>query len=354
MSTLVPVPRFATYAPLLVALAAGCGSGAGNGFAGEVGTFTPDSGLLLGAGDGGPSAPLDASIQENNVTVTLITLTCSGSCADVEAVASGGTPPYTFAWDDGSTSPTRHVCPTSSTRYHVTVTDTGRTGELAQAAQHVQAAVTADVLACPDGGVSEGGPTQVGDACSDSIQNPSFEGTPQTTNVTPWDAPAWQKCPGAPAAIYAATSSPLGPFGGSTMITPTDGQTEMWIQPAGGVFVPGPGGAGQALCSPIPAGTSMSFRIDARMVPVDDAGPPSQTFQVFGGNTACCDPAGCGSTASPLLFSSPGLTTSWSTYCVTLNPGQSTGSLTFTAAGLATNGAPHVVLDHIVPVAACP
>jgi len=86
------------------------------------------------------------------VAVKVITLSCAGDCAMVEAVGTGGLPPYSFKWDDGTTSATRQVCPTSSTSYDVKVTDTGTVGEVPRPAETAQASVTADLLSCPDGG----------------------------------------------------------------------------------------------------------------------------------------------------------------------------------------------------------
>jgi hypothetical protein len=88
--------------------------------------------------------------------VKFITLSCSDDCAEVEAVGTGGYPPYTFAWDDGSTSATRKVCPTSSTSYRVTVTDTGTSGEFSRGPETVQVSLPANVIACPDGGSNAG------------------------------------------------------------------------------------------------------------------------------------------------------------------------------------------------------
>jgi hypothetical protein len=111
----------------------------------------------LFAGDAGGPGALDAHIEHDHLAVAFITLSCSGSCADVEAVATGGVPPYHFAWNDGATTAARRVCPDSNTSYSVTVTDTGSTGELAHAPETATAAITADVTACPDGGVSDAG-----------------------------------------------------------------------------------------------------------------------------------------------------------------------------------------------------
>jgi hypothetical protein len=134
------------------------------------GSGTPSNQLGDGSGDGGggsfgedatvPGA-LQAHVEDNHVAVKIITLGCSGDCATVQAVATGGNPPYTFAWEDGSTNAQREVCPTASTNYRVKVADTGSTGEIARAPETVEVPLTADVLSCPDGGEAlceEGGP----------------------------------------------------------------------------------------------------------------------------------------------------------------------------------------------------
>jgi hypothetical protein len=136
-------------------LLAACGSDGGNGYSLDVGSDDGGSGLFQGGEGGGPT-PLAAHIEENQLTVSFITVGCAGSCADVVAVASGGNPPYSFAWENGSTNPARHVCPTSTTSYAVAVADTSvaTTGELAQPAQTARASLTANVLSCPDGGTT--------------------------------------------------------------------------------------------------------------------------------------------------------------------------------------------------------
>ncbi len=47
-------------------------------------------GSSFAGGDATASGALDASIDENHVTVTIVTLRCAGDCADVQAVATAG------------------------------------------------------------------------------------------------------------------------------------------------------------------------------------------------------------------------------------------------------------------------
>jgi hypothetical protein len=227
--------------------------------------------VLSGAGPGGDdggsrfltdanaSGPLDAFIENgSHVAVKIVTLACSGDCATVQAVGTGGHPPYAFKWEDSSTSATRQVCPTSSTNYSVKVTDMGTTGELARAPDTVQVPLTADVLACPDGGTTDG---SAGGLC---ISNPSFEGTPTTSAFTGTatmsgiDAPPWVDC-APPIAdrvlIWNSAQSAIGQTWPSP--APTDGDTYLFVATNGGV---GFQAASEPLCETLHAGTTYSFR----------------------------------------------------------------------------------------------
>ncbi|MBN8703930.1 MAG: PKD domain-containing protein, partial [Bacteroidetes bacterium] len=54
---------------------------------------------------------------------------CSGTCASVTAIGSTGTPPYQYSWSTGTSGAILNVCPTTTTMYTVTITDTlGFTG----------------------------------------------------------------------------------------------------------------------------------------------------------------------------------------------------------------------------------
>jgi hypothetical protein len=142
---------------VLVVPALGCGGASGNPYSIPVGSDDAGGGSFAGS-DASTAGPLDAQIQQNHVAVSVVTLKCAGDCVTVAVVASGGNPPYAFQWSDNATSPMRDVCPTATTSYSVTVTDTGSTGEVPRPAQSVEVPLTASVLACPDGGASLGSP----------------------------------------------------------------------------------------------------------------------------------------------------------------------------------------------------
>ena len=131
--------------------------------------------------------PFTAGIQDpGGVTLDVVTLACAGHCFEVEAVARGGYPPYSYTWEDGSANAVRKLCPDETQTFSVAVTDRGSRGEeFSREAETVHAEVTAEVLACPDGGVStpvvdggiDAGPVwddPLGFAC---LLNGSFEGT---------------------------------------------------------------------------------------------------------------------------------------------------------------------------------
>jgi hypothetical protein len=156
MSKMRPWLVFVALAALLFGpgALAGCGGG-GHEYALDLGG--DDAGMFASVTDASPSAALDAYIQQGGMTVSFVTLSCSEGCATVEAVATGGNAPYSYTWEDGSANPTRQVCPTATTNYSVTVTDTGTSGEFARTAETARASLTAKVIACPDGGAMDGG-----------------------------------------------------------------------------------------------------------------------------------------------------------------------------------------------------
>ena len=71
----------------------------------------------------------DAKAFGSNTVNTVYPAYSFGSSINLSAVATGGTPGYTYAWSNGVTTPADTVRPTANTSYTVTVTDTkGCTG----------------------------------------------------------------------------------------------------------------------------------------------------------------------------------------------------------------------------------
>ncbi len=317
---------------LSAALAAGCGSsGAGNSL--DVG-MDHGGGQFVG-NDATPSGALDAYIEQNRIKVTLVTVSCSGKCPTVEAVGTGGNPPYTFAWSDGLTSATREVCPASTTRYHVTVTDTAMTGEFATPAASAQASLTADVLACPDGGAGSADAGPSGELC---LSDPSLEGTAAAT-IEQIDAGPWTSC------LLGLAYANIWNASEADGIAPSDGNTYLRLGSVGAQSRVS--SASEALCAPMHAGTTYSVTVDMAYESQDSTSPSS--LQIWGAASSCA--------LGELLWSSPPVTsTTWKTYCATLTPRQDTPYLTLAAAVPSSllGNTSGLYVDHLVPVARCP
>jgi len=120
----------------------------GGGFAGSGPGPQADGGIASSANE------LSVRITDGEaMTLTIVTLGCAGACADVEAVATGGNPPYQFVWDDGATTARRHVCLDATMQLSVTATDTAlATDEFQHEAQTAIAKLNAQVLECNDAG----------------------------------------------------------------------------------------------------------------------------------------------------------------------------------------------------------
>jgi hypothetical protein len=92
--------------------------------------------------------PLGVVIETSGVAAQQISLSCETPCVFVKAVAHGGTGPYAFVWEDGSTEPGRQLCPAESARHRVTVTD----ADPLRSVSSGPASAEIDVLtpSCPD------------------------------------------------------------------------------------------------------------------------------------------------------------------------------------------------------------
>jgi hypothetical protein len=178
------VVRFVAVA--VFALGCSAGGNSRNLLVGNDGTGGASGGSLGGGGsaisvnDASVAKALSAHIESPpGMTVTFVTLSCSARCADVRAVATGGFPPYSFKWEDGSMGPNRHVCPSADTSYEVFVTDTGsNAGEFTQAPQTKSVPLSANVIRCnPDGGSGSGASSDGGLLACQSTASPVFCGT---------------------------------------------------------------------------------------------------------------------------------------------------------------------------------
>jgi hypothetical protein len=315
----------------------GCGS-SGSGVEGEVGTYEPDAAGEFGGGsDAGSASGPDVQIDESHVAVAIVTLTCSGGCADVQAVATGGQPPYSFAWNDGSTSPSRHLCPTANQTYEVTVTDAGRVGEFPRGPETAQATLAANVLACLDGGAPQAsGDAGDGGAEVLCVTNPSFEGTPQV-DVADIVAPPWQTCDDLPDVLD-------GKVGGGTL-QPSDGMTYLDLQ-----YAPAESSVsesvGQELCAPFRAGETAYVKIDVARQTVAFG---TFAVQFFGATTACKEEQLLGETA-PVTNAG-----AWTTACVTLHAQTDATFLKLRlGGGQSTAGSMMGFIDNLRPVSSCP
>jgi hypothetical protein len=338
-AALVLVATLAPFSPL------GCGSSGNTGSAGSVGVDGPDAGITLSGRDAGASGGLGAYVEQGQVQVMRITVSCPGDCATVEAVGTGGNPPYTFSWDDGSTAATRKLCPTSTTSYSVQVTDTAAGGELGRPAETAQAGLTAVVLSsCPDGGVPEGGASDSGvpDVGTQDgsgalcVANPSFEGMAEAQGV---DATPWTNCTAT--GVDTAIIDPTSPGLLQTFPAPSDGSTYLALSASYG---PGTGFSGivfEPLCATMRAGRSYSLKVD--LANSNGVGLTPTSLQILGGTTSC--------DMEETLWTSPVAGTTWTTYCATLTP---TNDWSYLTLELAATASAELFIDHIVPVASCP
>ncbi|HEX3769217.1 MAG TPA: hypothetical protein VHV30_00060 [Polyangiaceae bacterium] len=110
---------------LVCAALSGCGSSASN--LGEVGVYDDGGGFAMTGTAGDATTGLALSIASSSSAI------CPGQCADLTATAVGGVAPYTVTWGDAGAGATIHVCPSATTTYAATVTDSaGQQGEFAR------------------------------------------------------------------------------------------------------------------------------------------------------------------------------------------------------------------------------
>jgi hypothetical protein len=317
----------------LVVGSSGTGGGTGAGGAAATGGI-PITGLDAS------SKAFEAHIENtNHVVIELVTLSCAGECANVLAVAKGGHEPYAFRWDDGPSDPARRLCPEKTSTFSVSVTDSGySTPEFQRAPETRRAAVTTEMLGCsgkPDGGADAGAPG----LC---LKNPSFEGVVTQNQFSAFEAAPWNSCYAGGFITYSAIAdATLWPQFAWAFPPAADGATYLAL----GQQLFTSGRASQVLCHPIPAGDSFSFLVELAQAPRRDgaAAAADQAIEVLGG-TECAE--------DEVLWTSPQLSTAWTTYCVTVRPTKAMASLGFRARG--TPGAEmEGLVDNLVPVTRC-
>ena len=135
------------------------------------GTYT----LTVTNTDNGCTATASVTIQENTnnpvLTVNFTNPACNGSNnGSIQVSATGGTPPFTYVWDDGPTGPNRNNLPPGT--YTVTVTNANGCSEVASVTLEEPDPLVATIT--PDVQID----------CNNSSSNPTLDvsgGTPDYT-----------------------------------------------------------------------------------------------------------------------------------------------------------------------------
>jgi hypothetical protein len=290
---------------------------------------------------GGQAAAGSASpkARENKDALRLeLRFVCDGECSEVEAVASGGNPAYTFAWEDGTTTAKRRLCAADGGQ-QVTVTDTPiESAEFGYPGAAVTSTVTAAQLKCTDDEPETNEPETKeeepapppGDFC---VKNPSLEG-----GTFPGMPPDWTSCLNTP---------DIGPVG--IGIPASDGTGYLGAAASGSPLAQETFEG--ALCNPFKGGETASFQVDLSMSTAW-GNPGLGALEIWGASTSCA--------TDEMLWASPKLENldMWKTFCVTITPTKDVTSLVMVPAVAGNDPATagqggYVVLDNIRPVESC-
>jgi hypothetical protein len=341
-----------TLACAALGLAPACGAAEGSVLSapldGSASSGTPaPTDASFTSGDGGNSSFVVDIENDAQVVLTVVTLGCTSPCEDLQAVAQGGSPPYTYAWSDGASGASRHLCPAASTTtLTVTVTDAGVSGgEFARQPITTTGTLQIHVASCSDA-ASDAGAAPV------CLTNPSFEGTPTSDPIssTAQSVPSWTICgPAVSPPVNLWNASETLPGQSTPSLAPTDGKTYLAIASCtspGCIQIGSQGDEilSQPLCATLHAGTTYALQMDLYSAPSQSMyqfDPAS--LAIWGGTTECG--------VDELLWTSPITGSSWKTYCATLTPTHDYAYITMEphlASGLAYLG-----VDHLVPVAGC-
>lgn len=284
----------------------------------------PDMG---GSGEPDPMAP------RPSVVVHLLPLDC-GRCFDLFAEGSGGLPPYTFRWEDGSLQSQRRVCvENAGTVLRITARDATNT----ESETHTIRLARVEDGGCPDD--AQGDASVAAELC---LENPSFEGTPIANLGNPgeFDAEPWSACTNPVVANTPDIGNPAVSVG-TTVPPPVDGETYIALGEGEQVS--------QTLCSEVPLGAELSFEVDLARIDVGDVPLAENVFlEAWGGLSVDCS-------QRQLLWASPALNTGWKRFCVTLRPQFFMNRLTFRSnSDMTSIGLSYLIMDNLQPVDSCP
>jgi hypothetical protein len=299
--------------------------------AGAQGDAAPSDETPLGGTNG--SGEPGAAPSRPAVIVHIVPLDC-GRCFDLQAEGIGGSPPYSFEWEDGSRQSRRTACvEAADARLSVVVRDTL---DVRSDAQLIHLASPGDA-GCPDDSMSDAAV-----ASSICLDNPSFEGTPAVNlgnpgelDVEPWSActnPAFVNTPDVGNESLAVMTSVPAPTDGDTYLALSEGEQ-----------------ISQELCEAAPSGSQLHFTIELARVDLANVPLAENVFlEVWGGLAADC-------MQRQLLWASPALTADWQTFCVTLRPQHFMTQLTLRGNADMTSLSPaYLIMDNLQPVDSCP
>ena len=261
-----------------------------------------------------------------------------GRCFVLVASGSGGSPPYSYEWEDGSSSRERRVCAGVEGFVVSIIAIDAAAARSVDYVAHFQADAEAG-LGCEDSDAGAGNEGAV--LC---LANPSFEGSPAINTGQTFDAAPWTSCTDASAANTNNTpdiaNATLDPVMGLPP-TATDGATYLTLN--------GGEQTAQKLCRALTPLSKVSLELDAVHFGFGNgAGNREMVLQVWGGLAADCS-------SRQLLWASGALDTAWTRFCVTLEPTQYMDQLILRAEtptpGLGANFA---AVDNLHPIDACP
>lgn len=299
----------------------------------------PDAGIADGgriaswpsgaAGDVGAGAAVP---RDGSVPYALLAVTPSdcGRCFDLVASAAGGAPPYEYQWDDGSRSPTRRVCVEGVQKRMVTV--------VVQDRNAVHSAPSVTQLSAED--VDAACPSETNSAHRLCIMNPSFEGTAAVNVGQNFDAVPWSTC-----SNDSSTSNTPDVANDALVVI---GNVPKVVDGATYVALGQGEQISQALCEDVPGGSKLAFKLDVTRVDITPGDATKLFLEVWGGIAADCS-------QRKLLWASPQLPSTWTNYCITLQPSEFMNQLTLRSkTDVASPFPEYLAVDHLVPVDRCP